>query len=120
MEKLIESGIVDVDEVTNVYTDNSDEINAFEIRIEELENDGMDEDTEKLQEEIEELEQEQEEAKDIYEWWLISDWIARKLEEQNECMLNTDYGTWWGRTCTGHSISMDYVIEQIVRGLYHE
>jgi hypothetical protein len=54
-----------------------------------------------------------EEYKEIFEWWIVSDWMANKLEEKGESILKNDYGTWWGRSCTGQSIILDYVIERI-------
>jgi len=53
------------------------------------------------------------EAQEIFEWWVISEWFAEKLEEQGEPILRNDYGTWWGRTCTGQAILLDYVIDKI-------
>lgn len=57
------------------------------------------------------------EFQEIFEWWLISDWLAAKLKERKEPILENDFGTWWGRTCTGQAIKMDSVIIQIVRDL---
>jgi len=51
---------------------------------------------------------------DISEWWLVSDWLADKLREFEQPLLDMEYGTWWGRTCTGQAIKMDYVIRKIV------
>lgn len=48
------------------------------------------------------------EAEEIYEWWLIADnWTKDALLEAGECVLETDYGDWWGRTCTGQAIILD-------------
>lgn len=51
---------------------------------------------------------------EIFEWWLVSDWLADKLKEFEQPVLANDYGTWWGRTTTGQAIKMDYVIRKIV------
>ncbi|MEM8527631.1 MAG: hypothetical protein AAGG68_23520 [Bacteroidota bacterium] len=53
----------------------------------------------------------------IYEWHLISNWLANKLRLSDEPILDTNYGTWWGRTCTGQAISLDGIIQQIVSTL---
>lgn len=50
---------------------------------------------------------------EIYEWWLISPWLSRKLLIEGQPVLDNDYGIWWGRCATGQAISMDYVIQQI-------
>jgi len=31
-----------------------------------------------------------------------------------EPILESDYGTWWGRTCTGQAIQLDGTIQKIV------
>lgn len=54
-----------------------------------------------------------EKPQEIFEWWLVSDWFADKLRAINEPILSNDYGTWWGRTCTGQSISCDYNIQML-------
>ena len=54
------------------------------------------------------------EPHEIYEWWLVSDFLSYKLNQFEQPVLKTPYGTWWGRTCTGQSIALDYVIREIV------
>jgi len=45
---------------------------------------------------------------EVYEWYLITDsWVADKLKDMGQPMLDNDYGTWWGRTCTGQAIALD-------------
>ena len=50
---------------------------------------------------------------EIYEWWLVSPWLSKKLLIEGQPILDNDYGVWWGRCATGQAISMDYVIQQI-------
>lgn len=50
---------------------------------------------------------------DIYEWWLVTDFLAEKLSEFEQPVLKTQYGTWWGRTTTGQAIKMDYAMHKI-------
>lgn len=47
------------------------------------------------------------EHKDIFEWWRISDGLLKELRTQEEPVIESDYGNWWGRTCTGQSITLD-------------
>lgn len=54
---------------------------------------------------------------EIYEWWLVSDWLADKLSQFEQPVLVTNYGTWWGRTCTGQAIKLDYVIQKIAAAI---
>jgi hypothetical protein len=53
------------------------------------------------------------EPQEIYEWWLVSNWLADKLREHNQPILDNDYDIWWGRTCTGQAILLDSVISDI-------
>ncbi len=52
---------------------------------------------------------------EYYEAWLVDSWLFVELEQRGE--LTIDYkGTeqWWGRACTGQSIQLDYIIQEIV------
>jgi hypothetical protein len=51
--------------------------------------------------------------KEIMEWYLVSDWLLYKLKSKNEAFINNDYGEYWGRCCTGQSIYLDFVIQEI-------
>lgn len=56
---------------------------------------------------------------DVYEHWIISEWLADKLEAKGE-RIDRDFAglTVWGRTTTGQAIYMDHVIREIVRELH--
>jgi len=54
-----------------------------------------------------------EEPREIFEWWLVSDWLADKLYRAGEPVLRNAYGTWWGRTTTGQDLHIDEVIVSI-------
>jgi len=48
------------------------------------------------------------------EHWIVSDWLADKLEEHGEMVIHDFKGlTIWGRTTSGQHISLDYVIQKI-------
>jgi hypothetical protein len=51
------------------------------------------------------------EPSEIYEWWLCSDFLIRKLQEQGECILDSE-GI-WGRCTSGQAILLDGVISLI-------
>ena len=53
------------------------------------------------------------EPQEIFEWWLVSAWLGKKLMVEGEPVLDNDYGVWWGRCTTGQAISMDYIIEKV-------
>ncbi len=97
VEKLLDDNAVGYEDIVNL--NRSDE---------QLREDGYE-----TKEEIEEAIDNGDGDKDIFEWWLVSAYLLRKLEKKGEPILETVYGSWWGRTCTGQAIKMDYVIEQI-------
>jgi len=50
---------------------------------------------------------------EVLEWWLVSNWLGRKLLLDGEPVIDNGYGVWWGRTTSGQAISMDEPIEKI-------
>lgn len=57
------------------------------------------------------------EYKEVFEWWLVTDYLADKLREIEEPVLVVDDFTIWGRTCTGQAIELDGTIQQIARNI---
>jgi hypothetical protein len=59
---------------------------------------------------------------DIFEWYRVDSWLAGKLDEVGEAVLDNDYGTWWGRTCTGQDNIMDGTFQKVAESLlaFHE
>lgn len=53
------------------------------------------------------------EPQEIFEWWLVSPWLGKKLLIEGEPVIDNNYGMWWGRTTTGQAISMDYIIGKV-------
>ena len=91
---LVEEMLLDIDHVVNLFYTDSELIEMGYSDVEDARDDGA-------------------EIKEIFEWWVVSDWLAGRLEAHGEPLLINDYGTWWGRTCTGQAILLDFVIEQI-------
>jgi hypothetical protein len=55
---------------------------------------------------------------EIFEHWIVSSWLANKLEEQGETVVRDFYGLdIWCRATTGQSICLDWVIQQIYNEL---
>lgn len=52
---------------------------------------------------------------EVFEWWLVSDWLAGELDGLGCLLLRNDYGTWWGRTCTGQAIIQDGTLQDVAR-----
>ncbi|HHY0047846.1 TPA: hypothetical protein ACVT6Z_001435 [Clostridioides difficile] len=112
----------DYDDLENLYTDNQEKIEKLREEIGELESEFDElEDSEKitkiktkiddLEMEIEELESEQDEPHEVYEFWIVSEWLCNKLKELGEVVISSE--NIWGRCCTGQSIALDYVIYKI-------
>ena len=60
------------------------------------------------------------ETHEVYEHWLVSSWLARKLAAEGEVVGEFAGLTIWGRCATGQAIYMDGVIETITAELYPE
>ncbi len=53
---------------------------------------------------------------EVYEHWIVSDWLADELGDRGECVARDFAGmTIWGRCTTGQHISMDRVMLEIAR-----
>jgi hypothetical protein len=58
---------------------------------------------------------------EIYEHWIVSDWLADKLLDRGETVVKDFMGlTVWGRCTTGQAISMDSVIQDIYNSMHRE
>jgi hypothetical protein len=58
---------------------------------------------------------------EVFEHWIVSDWLARELEGKGEMVSRDIYGlTVWGRTTTGQSIILDRVICDIYDDLHKD
>ena len=64
-------------------------------------------------EEIQDVRDNGEDIQEVFEHWICSEWLIDKLREQGEPILYNNYGTWWGRTCTGQAIALDYNIQKL-------
>ena len=64
-------------------------------------------------EEIEELRNEGSDVNEVFEHWIVSDWLENRLEELEEPLLKTSFQNWWGRTCSGQAIALDYNIQKL-------
>ena len=50
---------------------------------------------------------------EVFEWWLVSPYLAQELKQQGEVIINALGCHWWGRTTSGQAICMDSVIQKI-------
>ena len=85
---------------TEVEDSDSEEYENLEKRYEKADSKCDD-----LQEVIDTLENmDFDQQPEIFQWFMVSDWLASKLEEYGECVLTGEY---WGRQCCGQSITLD-------------
>lgn len=60
------------------------------------------------------VEDEEDEYEEVFEHWIVSDWLADKLIAKGETVVKDFHGlTIWGRCCTGQAILLDGVIREI-------
>lgn len=52
------------------------------------------------------------------EYWVVSDWLSRKLAEKGEAIAEVCGLTVWGRCTSGQMIACDAVIEEIAKETY--
>ena len=55
---------------------------------------------------------------EVLEFWMVSNWLADKLEEKGERILREFSPDIWGRTTSGQLIASDCVIRDIVSDLH--
>lgn len=50
---------------------------------------------------------------EVFEWWIVTEYLYRKLKEKNEPVLEWGNNCYWGRCTTGQAILLDGVISSI-------
>ena len=55
---------------------------------------------------------------ETYEFWIVTDLLARCLKQHGQAVENVLGLTVWGRGCTGQAIALDYVITRIAYDLW--
>lgn len=56
----------------------------------------------------------------VHEWWLVTDLLATALATASAVVIQTRYGTWWGRQTTGTPIELDEVIQEAAASIRTE
>lgn len=57
---------------------------------------------------------------EVYEHWIVSYWLGRKLADKGHPLVDICSLNVWGRSCTGQAISMDHDILEIAREVWGE
>jgi hypothetical protein len=121
VDDLLNKNIFSYDDIINLYDERQIEEleKAKEKLYDLLDKEDDDNKAAEIEEQIDELsltiDTLRDEPQEIYEWWVVSNWLAEKLEEKGEPILKNEYGIWWGRTCTGQAIYIDDVILEIAK-----
>ena len=50
---------------------------------------------------------------EVFEWWLVSPYLAQELKQQGEVIIDALGCHWWGRQSSGQAIYMDAAIQEI-------
>ena len=96
--ELLSKDIISYDNYENLYLSDKQLKETFDVTTDE---------------EIEELRNEGSDVNEVYEHWIVSDWLEHQLEKLEEPLLKTDFQNWWGRTCSGQAICLDYNIQKL-------
>ena len=49
---------------------------------------------------------------EVYEWWILDSWLAEKLKELGEVVINDNV---WGRQGTGQAIYLDGIMQEVYK-----
>lgn len=83
----------------------------------ELDNATTEEAEEAIQEKIDTINDLEQEPAEILEWWIVSEYLADKLEEQGECIYDNGQNKIWGRCTSGQAILLDACISYVCEGM---
>ena len=53
--------------------------------------------------------------KEVYSWFLVTEYAYRQYRDNAFVVLETDYGFYWGRTTFGQSITIDQDVIELVK-----
>lgn len=100
--------------------DNTDEIEELEEKRDELEEENesspsqiIENEINGINDQIEELEREQDDEPEVFQWFIISDWGARLLQNINEIVYYNETLDMYVWGVTHYGISWDYVLTSI-------
>jgi len=80
----------EVDRLSNIQVDNGDDL---------------------IESEIQDLKDLESEPQEVFEWWMVSSFLAEKLQEMGHPIIDSE--NIWGRCTTGQAILLDYAMTQI-------
>lgn len=100
--------------------DNTDEIEELEEKRDALEEQNesspsqiLENEIDEINDQIEELENEQNDCQEVFQWFIVSDWGARLLQEINEIVYYNETLDMYLWGVTHYGTSWDYVLTSI-------
>jgi len=95
MDEILRAGLVNYEDIENLYLDPEKHYqDAGYNTAQEYEDSG-------------------ENMQEIFEWWIVSEYLYNKLKNENEPVLGWGNNCYWGRTTSGQAIKLDSVISKI-------
>lgn len=55
------------------------------------------------------------EPQEVYEWWIVTEFLYKKLKERGQVVLEWGNNCYWGRTSSGQAIALDGIITDICK-----
>jgi len=99
MNEVLKAGLVNYEDIENLYLDCEKYYKDYGYESPEaMQDDGAD-------------------IQEIYEWWIVSEFLYRKLKERGFPVLEWGNNYYWGRTTTGQAILLDNVITKICQDM---
>ena len=95
---LFEKEVISIDDYTNLCYSDDQIKDIFDVETDE---------------EVQEIRDNGEDIQEVFEHWLVSDWLLERLEELGHPILKTNFESWWGRCTTGQAICLDYDIQKL-------
>ena len=127
VETLLKTEQLCYDQIQNLYKPVETSGKTYKQLQEELEDNGVDwyesfedyaNDEDEYKFYLGNLLEETNEPQEVYEWWLVSDWLADKLIEVGEPVIKNEFNcSWWGRGCSGQRINLDPTLWDIWKTL---
>ena len=59
------------------------------------------------------------EMHEVYQWWIVSDFLFEKLQEVGEVVCDVEGVYFWGRTACGIALEYDYCFKKIATNIYN-
>lgn len=115
VDELLQKEVFNYDDIENLYQYTCPQCGHGESDVTEFENNDDDNSSAFKCPNCDKLfdDEPESEPQEIFEWWLVTDYLSKQLNNHGEPILKNDFGTWWGRTTTGQSVYMDGVIQSI-------